>query len=113
WSREKAAAYRERMSAAQTKLRTAQQQLTSLQANPQASTPDAVSAAQKRVTDAVSEIDRVNKAAGADGAPAPSRGPAAQGAKQPPGKLYGHKDGKEVFLTADGKYVYGDGAEVK
>lgn len=80
WSREKATAYREKMSAAQTKLRTAQQQLSSLQNTLVAADDPRVAAAQKRVEDAVSEIDRVNTAAGAGSAPAPSQAPSPSAA---------------------------------
>jgi hypothetical protein len=70
-----------------------------------------VQKANRDIAEATAKLNAVEKATQIS-APQPDAGGGAGGGGSP-GTLYGHKDGKEVFQTADGKFVYGDGAEVK
>ncbi len=106
-----------------TKLRTAQQQISSLQASMTPATQkDPVTGedvptprfakAMKDQQDAINELDRVNKASGLNAGPAPAAG--GTGGPPPPkrGPAPAMLKGKPIWPEG-GKWVYEDGTEAK
>lgn len=122
WSREKTAAFRERAAAATAKLRTSQQQLSSLQSALVPATDPRAQAAVAAQDEAIAELDRVNQASGLAQGPAPTasaaRPAAAPGSRQAPaaraarGPAPASLRGKPIWPEG-GKWVFEDGTEAK